>query len=104
MSDQWGKQLRTGSESLRRSQQSDVRPRSVNKRVLRSDDSLFTYDDDSLTPVGDRTITVPMTDGTKVDVGSGIVEQGTDANGPYITFSTGAKISYDGSGVLQLTL
>ena len=33
-----------------------------------------------------------------------IDEQGTDENGPYIKFSTGAKISYTSGGVLQLTL
>ena len=104
MSRQWGDQLRTGRESLRQAQRSDVRPRSVDRRVLRSEDQLFTYDDEDIRPVGDRTLIAQLLDGTEVDVGSGIVEQGTDANGPYITFSTGAKIAYDGSGVLQLTL
>jgi microcystin-dependent protein len=58
---QWGQELRTGRESLRQSQQSDMRPRSVNERVLRSDDSLFEYDDDDLTPVGGRGIIADVT-------------------------------------------
>ena len=60
MSRQWGDQLRTGRESLRQAQRSDVRPRSVDRRVLRSEDQLFTYDDSDLTPVGDRVLVAPI--------------------------------------------
>lgn len=42
--------------SRRSASQSDVAPRSVNRRVLRSDDSLFTYDDSVITPVGGRAL------------------------------------------------
>lgn len=52
----WDKWIRTGEESLRRAQQSDVRQRSVNQRVLRSEDAIITYDsgEETVTPVGDR--------------------------------------------------
>lgn len=40
--------------SRRSTAQSDVAPRTVNRRVLRSDDALFTYSDKALLPVADR--------------------------------------------------
>ena len=49
----WGEQT-TNPLQRRDTQQSDARPRSVNQRVLRSDDSLFEYDDEALIPVGER--------------------------------------------------
>ena len=44
----------------RDAQQSDARPRSVNQRVLRSDDSLFEYDDEAIIPVGGRVLRATM--------------------------------------------
>lgn len=42
--------------SRRSASQSDVAPRSVNRRVLRPEDELFTYDDSVITPVAGRAL------------------------------------------------
>ena len=55
----WGEQT-TNPLQRRDSQQSDARLRSVNQRVLRSDDSFFEYNDGTLIPVGGRSIVTAL--------------------------------------------
>jgi hypothetical protein len=59
VSEEFG-QLLVHPLSHRQAIQSDVRPGSVNQRVLRADDALFTYNDTTITPVGSRSLTADL--------------------------------------------
>ena len=72
--------------------QSDQRRGSINRTHLRAGDEWLEFD-------SAQELLIP-----RYDLEGAVVEQGTDANGPYLLFASGAKIAYDSGGVLQLTL
>ena len=89
----WGEQT-TNPLQRRDSQQSDARLRSVNQRVLRSDDSFFEYNDGTLIPVGGRSIVTALvaqsTDYTLLDNDGDYIEADPTSADVTITLPTAA--------------